>query len=53
MLFNFNPLSSIPDMMPMSLAAVVVPHTGKIIKNGLYVSKEGKICHKMVYSLCI
>jgi len=31
---HFNPLSDMPDMMPTSLAATVVPHTGKIIKNG-------------------
>jgi len=35
-------------MTVMSLVAVVAPHTGKIIKNGLDVFEE-KICHKMVY----
>jgi len=42
-------MSGMPDMMPSSLSAAVGPRTGKIIKNGLVVLKEEKICYKMVY----
>jgi len=31
-----------PDMTPMSLAAAVAPHIGKIIKNGLCVFERGE-----------
>jgi len=37
-------MSGMPDITLTSLAAAVVPRTGKI-KNGL----RGKICYKMVY----
>jgi len=30
------------DMTPMSLAAAIAPHTGKIIKNGLRVFERGE-----------
>jgi len=31
-----------PDMTLTSLAAAVAPHTGRIIKNGLYVFERGE-----------
>jgi len=41
-------------MAVMSLVAVVTPRTDKIIKNGLSVLKEEKICYKIVYyTLCL
>jgi len=42
-------MSGMPDMTPTSLAAIVLPCTGKIIENGLVFLKEAKICYKMVY----
>jgi len=38
-----------PDMTPTSLAVVVAPRTGKIIKYGLSVFKRGENLLKMVY----
>jgi len=41
-----------PDMMVMSLVAVVTSRTGKIIKNGLgSLLKEEKICYIMAHFL--
>jgi len=37
-----------PDITP-TFAVAVAPRTGKIIKNGLSVLKEEKICYKMEY----
>jgi len=42
-------MSCMPDMTPTSLAAAVVPRTGKIIKNGTVFLKEEKIYYKMIY----
>jgi len=36
-------------MTVTSLVAIVVPHTSKIIKNGLGVLKLERTCYKMVY----
>jgi len=48
-------MSCMPDMMPMSLAAAVVPHTSKIIKNGFSVFERGDtyIATKWYTTLCI
>jgi len=43
-------------MRVTSLVAVVLPRTGKTVKNGSHVAmflKEEKICYKMVSTLCI
>jgi len=44
-------------MVVMSLVAVVVPHTGKIIKNGPVFLKEEKIYYKILQkkytTLCV
>jgi len=40
-------MSYMPDMTVTSFTAAVAPHTGKIIKNDVFL-KEEKICYKMV-----
>jgi len=35
-------MSGMPDMTPTSIAAVVAPRKGKIIKNGLSVFERGE-----------